>query len=323
MPENAQPATPGGGAAPSIAEPPYAYIRNALTAGRVIPFLGAGASLVGREANDTWKSPVDGFPPKTNELASYLDLNSGYPSSEPEDLTRVAQYFDAVTGRAGLEDTLRTIFSKAYTPSSVHRYFTTFTNILIVTTNYDTLLEQAFGETPHHVVVYNAAEPNLLLWEHGASAPTILTGQESAFPGLGKVPIIFKMHGAPDPRDPERDSYVITEDDYLEFLSRMQSQRAIPLMFAERFRRSHFLFLGYGLKDWNLRVILHRIWRDRALPAPETDEAGGVAVRPKRRASWAIQATVQALEQQFWSKRDLSIYRMTVDDFIARLQHSE
>ena len=27
-----------------------------------------------------------------------------------------------------------------------------------------------------------------------------------------------------------------------------------------RMRNSHFLFLGYGMRDWNLRVILHHIW---------------------------------------------------------------
>jgi hypothetical protein len=28
---------------------------------------------------------------------------------------------------------------------------------------------------------------------------------------------------------------------------------------AVKLRKSHFLFLGYSLRDWNLRVIFHRI----------------------------------------------------------------
>ena len=120
--------------------------------------------------------------------------------------------------------------------------------------------------------------------------------------------VIFKMHGAPDPADEERDSYVITEDDYVEFLARLANQTAIPACFAEPFRRRHFLFLGYGLKDWNLRVILYQVWKEW----------------PRRRyASWAIQHQTEALEREFWSRKQLSIYEMTIADFLARLPGDE
>ena len=261
-----------------------------------------------------WSSPDAAFLPRAAELADYLERLSGYPSTGPDDLMQVAQYLDGVAGRGGLDDTLRSIFSKAYTPNPVHHFLAEFTNLLIVTTNYDTLLEQAFGSKPHHVLVYNAGAPNLLLWEHGAATPTKLTGSELEFPGLGEIPIIFKMHGAPDPHDFDRDSYVITDDDYLEFLVRMQTHQAIPLAFAEPFRRRHFLFLGYGLRDWNLRVILHKIWRDRARPQSDAESA----IRP--RAAWAVQDQVQPLEEDFWRGRGLSLYEMTVDQFIENLR---
>jgi hypothetical protein len=50
------------------------------------------------------------------------------------------------------------------------------------------------------------------------------------------------MHGAADRHNPDHDSYLITEDDYVEFLARMTSRTAIPDAFGEPFRRSHFLF---------------------------------------------------------------------------------
>ncbi len=46
---------------------------------------------------------------------------------------------------------------------------------------------------------------------------------------LGEEAVVFKMHGAPDPADEERDSYVITEDDYVEFLARMADETAIAV----------------------------------------------------------------------------------------------
>jgi hypothetical protein len=114
------------------------------------------------------------------------------------------------------------------------------------------------------------------------------------------------MHGAADARDKSRDSYVITEDNYVEFLARLAQQSAIPAVIAEGFRESHFLFLGYGLKDWNLRVILHEIWRKW----------------PRRYGSWAIQHTPPQLEYQFWLKRDLTIYDISIDKFVAGLRRA-
>ncbi len=80
--------------------------------------------------------------------------------------------------------------------------------------------------------------------------------------------------------------------------ARLVDNSAIPACFDEAFRRSHFLFLGYGLKDWNLRVILHKVWQEW----------------PRRRyASWAIQHRAEPLEREFWARRDLTIFEMPID----------
>src|SRR5262245_16716194 len=232
----------------SYGEPPYELIMEGLAKGRVIPFLGAGVSLGSRQDGQAWHSPESDFLPNAAELAKYLDRRSGYPSGEPPELTRVAQYFDGVAGRGGLDDELHSVFSKEYKPQPIHYFLAEFPRLLIVTTNYDTLQERAFREKgrPFHVVVYRTGSPTSLFWENGNGQPREIFANEFSVT-VGEVPIIYKMHGACDPGNIERDSYVITEDDYVEFLSRMTSQTAIPAVFAEPFRKSHFLFLGYGL----------------------------------------------------------------------------
>lgn len=285
-------------------DPPYTYILERLQKGRVIPFLGAGASLVGRPSTAPWHGPASGFLPKASELADYLDERSSYPSGVTTELTRVAQYFDGVMGRGGLDDELHEVFSRDYRPSRLHYWLAGFDQIVIVTTNYDRLLEQAFHELkrPYHLVVYRTGAPTFLLWEPGATEPCEVQATDLTI-DLGRVPVIYKMHGTADPVSAAHDSYVITEDDYVEFLARMVTSTAIPTIFAEPFRRSHFLFLGYGLRDWNLRVILHRIWRDL----------------PRRYASWAIQHRAEPLEAEFWSKRGLTIYEIGLDQFLDKL----
>ena len=43
------------------------------------------------------------------------------------------------------------------------------------------------------------------------------------------------------------------------------SRRSFRSALAARLRRSHFLFLGYALDDWSLRVFLRRLWGERAV----------------------------------------------------------
>ena len=66
-------------------------------------------------------------------------------------------------------------------------------------------------------------------------------------------------------RLPDDDSYVVTEDDYIDCLTRTDIVSFLPPSVVQRMQRCHYLFLGYSLRDWNLRAILHRIRRERAL----------------------------------------------------------
>ena len=56
---------------------------------------------------------------------------------------------------------------------------------------------------------------------------------------------------------------MITEDDYIDYLGRSELTAVVPVALAAKLRRSHFLFLGYEMADWNLRLILNRIWGER------------------------------------------------------------
>ncbi|MEO8597846.1 MAG: SIR2 family protein [Candidatus Solibacter sp.] len=290
-------------------QPPYELMRDRMARGLVIPFLGAGASLLRPATACDWSSPSSGFLPKAWELAEYLDRRSGYPSNAPPELTRVAQYFEGVAGRQGLDDELREVFAKAYTPGPLHLFLAASKCRVLVTTNYDCLLEKAFeaGKRSYHLVVYRNGAPTLFYGrydgEQAAMGPRDeVVPNELVIPKDG-APIIYKMHGSADLDAPERDSYLITEDDYVQFLSRMVANTAIPSLFAEPFKTSHMLFLGYGLQDWNLRVILHKIWQEW----------------PSRRAAWAIQHKALPLEKEFWSRRQLTIYEKTIDELLVHL----
>src|SRR5262249_13875841 len=60
---------------------------------------------------------------------------------------------------------------------------------------------------------------------------------------------------------PEREweSFVVSEDDHIDHLAQAEISIVVPVAVAARLRRSHFLFLGYPLHEWSLRVFLHPV----------------------------------------------------------------
>lgn len=304
----------------SALEPPYPLIRRGLASGRVIPFLGAGASL-GAAVSGSESGAVAEMAslPSGGDLAKRLADEGRFPESAELSLASVAQYYeDVAAGRTGLYEALRPIFTKDYAPLPVHRYLAGLTNpLLIVTTNYDDLLEHAFREAgrPFDLVIHTTdplLKERLLWWEHGAPEPELAVAKTLEI-DLDEVTVIYKMHGAVDRLAEDRDQYVITEDDYVDFLTRLIRQRACPAIFAEPFQTRHFLFLGYGLRDWNLRVILNRV--EKNLRLPRGGQRGDIK-------SWAIDAYASALETRLWQGRDVEIYRMAIDDFLDALAAS-
>jgi hypothetical protein len=285
-------------------------IYDELAAGRVVPFLGAGAPLYARNPTTTpWLRNNDAidYLPTASELAKYLARKTQLPDREHGELTKMAQYYEAVLGSDPLRRRLREIFSHQQPPTPLHDFLASVPQpLLIVTTNYDDLMERALAAhgRPYHVVA-NVTDQDIVLWWHdGKSEP------ETVLPNLLDIEldetfVVYKIHGAID-RHPKRvGSYVITEDDYIEFLTRMTRHTVIPDIFAEPFQTRPFLFLGYGLYDWNLRVILNRIQEFRK--------------HPKFR-SWAIETMSKRVEQKLWKDRGVDVYdNLTLEQFVAEL----
>ena len=121
---------------------------------------------------------------------------------------------------------------------------------LILTTNYDHLFEAALRVAvakngrmkDPRVLVYNKTP------ENRKDGPLDLQDDE---------PVVFKMHGDYD----DNESMVITEEDYIQFIEQMGSERThpIPENIRARVRNWPILFIGYSLKDWNLRVLLRAL----------------------------------------------------------------
>lgn len=293
----------------------YFRVIQALVEGRVVPLLGAGVNLCGR--SNPWQ--VGQTLPNGGELAKYLAEKFLYPPSETLDLVRVSQYAAVKMGSGELYEKLRILFDADYPPTSLHQFLAKLPSTLrakgysaqyqlIVTTNYDDVLERSFEalNEPIDVVSYiadGAHRGSFLHWPPNEEPRLIEKPNEYIDLSLDQRTVILKIHGEIDRSNPDRDSYVITEDHYIDFLTRTDIGNLLPVNLAVKLRRSHFLFLGYGLRDWNLRVILHRIWGEQKLSYK----------------SWAVQLNPDDLDCEFWQKRDVEIYNIPLEDYVAEV----
>src|SRR5262245_15689747 len=307
-------------------EPPYGEISDLLCEGQVVPFLGAGASLGTRPSGATWDEKTEGYLPSGAELSRFLAGQSSFPSLDDHDLTdlaKVASYFVEASARRRLRDHLHKIFARDFTPCDIHKYLAEVSApLLIVTTNYDTLTEQAFLQAgrPYDLVIHPTdrkdVEASVLWWKHNEQEP-IAVPPNQLYIDLSTTTVIYKMHGTVDRAHRKWDSYVITEEDYVTFLSRMVGQTAVPALFMRHFRTRHFLFLGYGLRDWNLRVVLKNL--KSALPDPNPSPNGSDEEEEELR-SWAIQFRPSSLEIELWNARQIKIYDIEINEFVRRLR---
>jgi hypothetical protein len=117
--------------------------------------------------------------------------------------------------------------------------------------------------------------------------------------------VVLKIHGQVD-RTPTRDSesFVVAEDDHIDYLAQAELASVVPVTVAAKLRRSHFLFLGYPLEDWSLRVFLHRVWgRDK------------VSYR-----SWAVQPGVGRVERELWRQRGIEVVDAPLHEYVIALE---
>jgi SIR2-like protein len=299
----------------------YEAVVDGLRQGRLTPVLGAGASLYGRPdlPEEEW---IGRYPPSSTELTAYLAKRYKCPPEESSELLHVSQYIYALRGGSGpLYETLHDLFVADYPKSPLHDFLASVPGALrakgklrhppvIVTTNYDDLVERALaarGEA-FDLVVYMAEGPHEGGFSHrepGGELKPVDRPEERTDIDPDKRTVVLKIHGFVDLENQGRDdSYVITEDHYIEYLTRTDLDTLIPVKVLERLRNCHLLFLGYSLRDWNLRAILSRLYADRL----------------KDWDWWAIQRRPTELEQRSWQRRSIEIFDQPLDEYVKVLK---
>jgi hypothetical protein len=203
------------------------------------------------------------------------------------------------------------------------------TPLAIITTNYDDLIERALEERsidydlfvvaidqqPAQAGSAQARRPAgrgiALFRPAGETRLSPVTGEtemlqlERAGTTVRlKRSAVFKLHGHVDRNGAIEDTFVITEEDYVKFLGHMSAQDSlIPADLVSLMVPRRMLFLGYGLRDWNMRVLLDRLSQ----------------LRTRTLKSYAVVRNVSPVERILWERRLVKVYDADLASFVQAL----
>ena len=190
--------------------------KNALTF-----FVGAGVSAL--SGAPTWKKLIDAIcdelgHKKKSEYSSdeYLQIPQMYYYSLGDDHEAYYKF---------IEDRLNT--SNLH-PNAIHREMLNLDPSSFITTNYDSLLEDAATQYFHSFKVI---------------------AQDEDVPQIFGNKYILKLHG-----DFQNNNFVLKEEDYLNYSKNFQLMETLA---KSIFSTNTVVFIGYRLNDYNIKLILN------------------------------------------------------------------
>jgi hypothetical protein len=196
----------------------------ALRERRCVLFVGAGMSA--GAGLPSWKSLVD-------QLAADLGVPSG-PRDDLEYYLDLAQWYVEKHGPAGLTALIAGLFGGGQARPTLAQYLLMSLPVrVVITTNYDDLLERTLTALRRHPV-------------------TVVEEKDVVLTGRADGVCVVKLHGdAAQGR-----GIVLCRDDYDGFF---RKRPAMALLLEGLLLNQTFLFAGYGLRDPNFRQIYSRI----------------------------------------------------------------
>jgi hypothetical protein len=177
--------------------------------------------------------------------------------------------------RENLYTRIRTIMREAtFAPSPALLKLAEITDFdLYVSTTFDSLLEDAINR-----VRFSGAKNT----DVAAYTPSELVDLPSVRSALPR-PLVYHLLG----RLSASPTYVISDEDVLEFVCALQTAHYMPERLFAELERNHLLLLGGGFSDWLTRLFL-RLAKRRRSPIPATPARPSPTPTPSRNPAWCF-----------------------------------
>ena len=218
--------------------------------GECTPFLGAGASYPTLQ--------------RASEIAREWAKEEHFPFDDCNDLAKVAQFLsvttDSVYPKKKIIKKFRSVPPPNFEndPDEPHRVLAELPLKTYITTNYDDFMFRALEWAEYAPGQNKTPRREVCQWNTRVDQRRSRTRKSRKPDRQPDVqnPIVFHLHGHVDL--PE--SIVLTEDDYLDFLISIgRDEDLLPPGILEAFTKTSLLFVGYGLNDWNFRVLFRSV----------------------------------------------------------------
>lgn len=270
--------------------------------GRCTPFLGAGVYSEG--------------PSLRTAVAGKWANEYKYPLSDGTDLARVARFVNAVFGDAEtasgkyLDELRKVPVPKFDDPNDPYTVLAKLPLPIYITTNYDDFMEQALTRQHRDV------KKDLCKWIKSIEESSPIAEQN--FRPSAANPTVFHLYGYA----PNQQSMVISEDDYFQFLINVSRDgKLIPPVIESAISGHSVILLGYGIEDWDFRVLFHFL--AGYLKANPGKAHVAVQISPlSKEAPDDIKQRAQSFFDKYFESRspDIRVSWDTTQEFINKLK---
>lgn len=234
-------------------------IVESVKTGECVLFLGAMASALSPPGS---RFVYRDGPPSGSVLCQRLVRTFEYQGEETTNLARVSLYaeYGENNSRSSLVDALRKEIAPKdangnpmIVPSPALHMLAALPFRIVITTNYDDLFETALSQVKDRDGRLAPKHPLIKVYDPTRQGPPESVPLD---PSINQ-PILLKLHGDFS----KRESIVITEEDYIVFIQRMSDLHFHPIHENIRARMKTWpvVFIGYSLKDYNLRLLFRTL----------------------------------------------------------------
>ena len=198
-------------------------IKKYSSMGKLSVFVGAGVSAL--SGFPSWSSLIKNM---ANEIDYTYKIDSeGNAIFSSEELLKIPQVYYIMKGETDYENKIKENFSDTYSTNEVYDLILSLQPNHILTTNYDNLIEKTAAKFGRNFSVLNSND--------------VVSKAET-------TNYIVKVHGD------FTSKFVLKEQDYLNY---EQDFILIDNIVKNIFATNLVIFIGYGLNDYNIKLILN------------------------------------------------------------------
>ncbi|MUO79702.1 hypothetical protein GOZ78_17815 [Agrobacterium vitis] len=248
---------------------------------RAIPFLGAGSS---KEARNS----ADATPPDADQLRDILAERFFGKAMKNRDVMAVAEMaIQTVGGQSQVFEQVRQALD-SFEPGKAHDLMTEFSWRMIATTNYDLIVERAYGR---------AANSRQKLVRFVKDDEPVEEKLQSVVNGV----LYAKLHGCLDHIHDTDIPLVLSRE---QFAAYSKNRARLFGRLRDKARESTLIFVGYRLDDAHIRSLIYDLSSD------------------KRPRWYIVTPDAEDYDIDFWASQNVGVIKSRFGDFMAALDRA-